>query len=335
MHVRSLVDGGSPDADASTSNLSIAVHRYIDSPRPWFTRLPIDYRMVPLQARMAGLTMLRHMRPPQESTFPAWPIETAIDDELEASDMSLTYGGRRAALVITHDIDSAAELEDIERLRAVERDLGLPSAFGFVPRQSWPTEELARSLVAEGCEVYWHDIGHDGRLPYIGVSRIRDAFERVADRWPWSHELCTTFRAGQLLVSRDLMQVVSERFAIDMSIPDSERSGPYGGAAGCGTVLPFYIDGLLELPLTMPQEVYLRHVYGLTAEEALAIWLAKLDHIRARGGVAVLNIHPVWIGRSHGDMMRSFTFFLKTVARLDDVLVATPSSVAAQIDLRR
>jgi len=271
------------------------------------------------------------MKPVPSEAFPSWPHDGRVDDELAQHAIPLRYGGRSSALVITHDIDSGPELADVDRVRALEREIGLPSAFGFVPDQSWPSEDLARSLVAEGCEVYWHDIGHDGRLPYLGIEGIRDAFDRVADRSPWSLELMTTFRAGQLLVSRDLLQVVSERFAIDMSIPDTEHHGPYGGAAGCGTVYPFRLDGLLELPLTMPQEVYLRHVYGLSAAQALDVWLAKLAYIRERGGVAVFNIHPVWIDRSNPDMLEAFTRFLAAVGGMDDVLVATPSSLASQL----
>jgi len=273
------------------------------------------------------------MKPVPSDAFPSWPYDRRIDDELAPAPSGLRYGGRSSALVITHDIDSGPELADIDRVRAIERDLGLPSSFGFVPEHSWPSEDLARSLVAEGCEVFWHDIGHDARLPYLGIEGIRAAFDRVVDRSPWSLELMKVFRAGQLLVSRDLFRVVSERFAIDMSIPDTERHGPYGGAAGCGTVFPFRLDGLLELPLTMPQEVYLRHVYGLSAAEALDVWLAKLAYIRERGGVAVFNIHPVSIRRSDPDMLEAFTRFLGAVREMDDLLIATPSSLASQITL--
>lgn len=316
------------------TRLTAAVERYIDSPRPLFTHLPVSYRFVPLGARMAVLRAIARLRPVERDAFPAWPSERRVDDELQRGGVRVQYGGRSSALVITHDIDSGPELRDLERVRAVERPLGLPSSFGFVPEQSWPVEDAARSLVSEGCEVYWHDIAHDGRLPYMSIAEIRAAFQRVEDRSPWSRDLMNAFRAGQLLVSRDLIQVITERFRIDMSIPDTEHHGPFGGAAGCGTVIPFRLDGLLELPLTMPQEVYMRHVYGLDADEVLAVWLAKLDYIRSRGGVAVLNIHPVWIGRSHPDMLRAFQTFLETVAVLEDVLVTTPTQLASQIRSR-
>ena len=93
------------------------------------------------------------------------------------------------------------------------------------------------------------------------------------------------------------MDVLAEYFTIDMSIPDSERDGPYGGHAGAGTVFPFMLRGLLEIPVTMPQEVFLRQVYGLSADESLRIWRDKLAYIKTsrRRGVPQ---HPPCVARA-------------------------------------
>ena len=175
--------------------------------------------------------------------------------------------------------------------------------------------------------------GHNGRLPYLTRAEMRNEFNRVATRAPWASELMRAFRSGQLLVSPDLMEVVGERFSIDMSMPDTERDGPYGGAAGCGTTIPFRYGRVLEIPLTLPQDVFLRHVYGLSAQEALAVWLDKLAYVRAAGGVAVLNIHPVWVSAKHPDLFRAFSNFLEHLAGAEDVLVTTPSQLEASLSL--
>jgi hypothetical protein len=221
-------------------------------------------------------------------------------------------------------VDSRPELELIETLRATERDIGVVSSWGFVPKLSWPSESVAQRLVDAGCEIYWHDIGHNGRLPYLPIDEMRAAFDRVAALTPWAVELMRAFRSGQLLTSPDLMTVIAERFSIDMSIPDTERGGPYGPAAGCGTVFPFRFRGLLELPLTLPQDVFLREVYGLSAEDTLAVWNDKLDYIKQVGGVAVLNIHPVWVNPSRPDMLDAFVRFLRDAADDGEMLITTP-----------
>ena len=171
------------------------------------------------------------------------------------------------------------------------------ASFGFVPRVSWPTEDMARGLVADECEVYVHDVAHDGRLPYQTRDVIRTAFRRLFDASPWAGELMRTFRAGQLLCSPVLMDVLAEYFAVDMSLPDTERAGPYGGNAGCGTVLPFHFHGLLEIPVTMPQEVFLRQVYGLSADESLRN-LARQTRVHQAGRRCGVPQRPSGVART-------------------------------------
>jgi hypothetical protein len=326
--VVSLLDRDSSDSD----RLANAVDRYIDGPRPLYTKLPASYRRVPLRARTTVLRGLARLRPAASADFPDWPIERRIDEADGRSGRRLSYAGKPAAVVITHDLDSRPELAEIDRIRDLEASLGLISAFGFVPTESWPTEHVARSLVDQGFEVYWHDIAHNGRLPYLGKPGIRAEFDRIAKAHPWAVEMMGAFRAGQLLVSRDLMDVVAERFQVDLSIPDSERDGPYGGAAGCGTVIPFRYGPLLELPLTLPQEVYLHMVYRLPAQECLRIWIEKLAWVRSIGGVAVFNIHPVWVNAAQPELFAAFKDFLQHIAQQSDVLVTTPTALARVLE---
>jgi hypothetical protein len=237
------------------------------------------------------------------------------------------YDGRRAALVITHDVDSRPELDLIDGIREHERAAGVVSSWGFVPNVSWPRESVARRLVDDGCEVYWHDIAHNGKLPYLSQDAMRSAFDQVVAETPWASELIRAFRSGQLLATPNLLDVVAERFDVDLSIPDLERGGPYGGVVGCRTLHPFLFRGLLEIPLTLPQDVFLRHVFGLSADATLAAWQEKLALIKRFGGVAVLNVHPVWVGRRHRDTLKAFIRFVTEAAKDTELLITTPSAV--------
>jgi hypothetical protein len=305
--------------------IEAAMH-YLNQPRPLFTRSPVSYRHVPIGWRVRILRLLSVLDRSGPS-FPDYPIERSIDEGV----ISPGYAGRRAAVLLTHDIDSAEELSMIEGVRRLERDRGLPSSWGFVPRVSWPTESMARALVGEGCEVYWHDIGHDGKLPYLTPDRMRRAFDDVVTRSPWANELISTFRAGQAVASVDLIDVVSERFAIDMSIPDSELGGPYGGTAGCGTVFPFLLRGVLEIPWTLAQDVYLHQVQGLSPDAVLASWITKLAYIKSVGGVAVLPSHPIWIGDRDPGMHAAYSRFLDAVAGDNDLFVTTPTALRLEL----
>ncbi len=300
---------------------------YAALPRPMFTRLPgpIDYRVVPMAVRTRALRWIARLTPARPATFPEWPIDRTLDEVRGTADAATPN------LLLTHDIDTRAELDAIPALRTLERGFDLPSSFGFVPDASWPSERVVRDLVDDGCEVYWHDIRHDGRLPFAGPDKIREAFDRVARSSPWAPELMRAFRSGQLLMSPDLLTVIAERFDIDLSIPDTERGGPYGGTAGCGTVRPFLIGDLLEIPLTLPQDVFLRHVHGLTAEQALALWEEKIGYIVGVGGVAVLNTHPMWVNPSRPDMWSAYASLLAWIGDQEDIRASTPKAMSEEL----
>jgi hypothetical protein len=87
------------------------------------------------------------------------------------------------------------------------------------------------------------------------------------------------------------------------------------------------IRGLLELPLTMPQDVFLREVEGLSPEATLAVWEDKLRYIKKLGGVAVLNVHPVWANPGRPEMLDAFAKFVQGAAADEDLLVTTPTEL--------
>jgi hypothetical protein len=297
-------------------------------PRPLFTRLPFDYRRVPepVRSRLLDIAAIASRRQP---AFPRWPIEESIDPLPSGID----YAGKRFAVVLTHDIDSRGELDLIEPIRAQERNLGLRSSWGFVPETSWPSDRLAESLSGEGCQVYWHDLRHDGRTAWLSTSDLRARIAATDKTSRWAKEI-TTFRSGQLLMSPTLLDVIADRFAIDSSIPDTERGGPYGSVVGCGSVVPFRLRGLLELPVTMPQDYFMERVFGLQPRAIFDLWTRKLEHIARVGGVAVLNTHPIWVNPvepSRVAMWAMYRRFLELVVSRDDVLIATPDEIRASI----
>jgi hypothetical protein len=220
-------------------------------------------------------------------------------------------------VLLTHDIDSRADIERIPALRKLERSFGLTASVGFVPNASWPDRKVVEDLVAEGCEVYCHDIAHDGKLPYISDEARRAAFDRFFSKNDWARPLLRGFRSGQLLMSAPLLGLIEELFDYDLSFPDTEHGGPYGPTAGCATVLPYAIGRLLEVPLTIPQDFYLEHVERLDGDAMAAAWKAKLAYVVERGGVAVVNTHPVWINPKRPAAWNAYTALLREVAAAD------------------
>jgi hypothetical protein len=121
-----------------------------------------------------------------------------------------------------------------------------------------------------------------------------------------------------------LLGSLADWFEYDLSLPDTERGGPYGSGAGCATVYPFLVDGLLEIPLTMPQDFFLLNVEHYDSDRMLSVWRAKLEAVLSRGGVAVVNTHPVWTNPKRAGAWAAYGGLLETIVSAD-AWVTTPS----------
>jgi hypothetical protein len=340
---------GMPDGSDGFTDLEteLLVGRYVSSPQPLFSRLPFDYRLVPGPIRTAGLAMVDRLHAADvAAAFPRWPREPRLDD-LRASlwagaaervglrlEVPAYPGGNRGAVVLTHDIDSRADAAGIADLRTLERRFGLTSAVGFIPEVSWPDRAVVEGLVADGCEVYCHDVRHNGKLPYQTGAAMRAAFGRFFESNDYARSLVRGFRSGQLLMTAELLSALGEFFDFDLSLPDTERGGPYGSVAGCATVYPFLVDGLLEIPLTMPQDFYLANVERYDSAAMLRLWRDKLEVVLSRGGVAVVNTHPIWTNPGRPSVWAAYEGLLEAVAGAG-AWVTTPSSLREWLMTRR
>src|SRR5258708_557602 len=115
---------------------------------PWHLRMGMR-RLIASQQRR------RHARtwPINESAgklpegWPGWP------------------GGKKFALVLTHDVEGIGGLEKCRQLMQLERSLGFRSSFNFIPEGEYRvTSELREELAKNGFEVGVHDLRHDGKL---------------------------------------------------------------------------------------------------------------------------------------------------------------------------
>ena len=201
------------------------------------------------------------------------------------------FPGKR--LVLTHDLDEGFAIPGIERLRSVEREFGFRSAFGILSQRYRVDGAVLESLVAEGCEVFSHGYLHDGRLPYLPADVLEHRLRHIFARFPNLREQIRGFRAGQLVRSDRLYRHVARHFRYDLTPSHSERGGPHGAVSGCGTLHPYRgSNGLVHVPLTMPQDYYLVYVEAAGPARTLAAWQQSLDIIWNEGGVAVMNVHP-------------------------------------------
>lgn len=257
------------------------------------------YAVRRLLPRPAQIWLRRRYATVQARTeFPRWPVEQALHDFFELFtailvDVAGEPVARLAAwpdaytwaLVLTHDVETAAGVAAIEPIAELERELGLRSSWNFVPRRYEVPDERVRALQADGFEVGVHGLRHDGR-DLESLARVRErlpGMRAAAERWG-----AVGFRAPATQRDWALMPLLG--FDYDSSYPDTDPFEPQGG--GCCTWLPFFNGELVELPLTMPQDhtlfVILRH-------EDERAWIEKAEFLRGRGGMALLDTHPDYL----------------------------------------
>jgi hypothetical protein len=196
--------------------------------------------------------------------------------------------GKKFALVLTHDVDTAKGQERCRQLAHLELELGFRSSFNFVPRRYPVSAELRRWLVERGFEVGVHGLFHDGK--YFASRETFRARAKEINKYlkEWG---CAGFRCPSML--HDLKCFHDLDIEYDASTFDTDPFEPQPD--GVGTIFPFYVHsgttsgGYVELPYTLPQDFTL---FALMGQRDINIWKGKLDWIVQHGGMALLNTHP-------------------------------------------
>lgn len=226
-----------------------------------------------------------------------WPIDHAAASRPE--NWAGWPDGKKFALVLTHDVETAKGQEACWRLMNVEKHLGFRSSFNFVPEGYAVSEGLRRQLVEEGFEVAVHGLVHDGRL-----FMVRRVFENRAPRI--NHYLkewgAVGFHSPSMF--HNLSWVHDLDVEYDTSTFDTDPFEPQ--CEGVRTIFPFWVsgnsngEGFVELPYTLPQD---HGLFVILEEKDVTIWKKKLDWIAENGGMALLNTHPDYmdfeIGKRH------------------------------------
>lgn len=221
--------------------------------------------------------------------------------------------GRKFAFVLTHDVETQRGLDRVKPLAELEMRLGFRSSFNFIPEGPYQVPaELLDWLTERGFEVGVHDLHHDGKL-YSSRAAFRSKAVRINRHLrDWN---AVGFRSGFML--RNLDWLGDLNILYDSSTFDTDPFEPQPD--GAGTIFPFWVPGLVtdrqspatdhsagyvELPYTLPQDSSLFLILGENTDE---IWRTKVDWVAARGGMAMVIVHPDYI-RFEGEPPSPDTF---------------------------
>lgn len=283
-------------------------------------------RRVQLAARRA---LIRRQGTPR---FPAWPFDAGVAALLrfyvrcimlargqrELRFRWLWPGRARAAVILTHDVESAAGLRNAPRIADLEQARGLRSSFNIVA-DGYPIDwGIVEELRDRGFELGVHGVFHDRSM-----FSARDEFEAQQPALRAMAERLGASGFRSPATHRVAAWLAELPVDYDCTIPMSDCWEPQPG--GCCSPWPFFLGRVVELPYTAPQDHTLLTLLG---ERSIATWLRQLDAIEGVAGLAQFVTHPDpgYLGDPRNEAL--YAELLDAIAARERVWRALPREVA-------
>ncbi len=252
--------------------------------------IPANIRRLMRRSTSAGSLKDTRISWPADTRYAAFLWETLRQVMLASGKTTLQtiplWPDRKScALILTHDVETAAGQEFVRAVADLEEGLGFRSCFNFV-LERYPLDlALLDELRARGFEVGCHGLKHDGKL-----FNSRALFERRAKKINVGMKslAMSGFRSPLTLRQPEWMQ--SLEIDYDASFFDTDPFEPIPG--GTLSLWPFFLGRFVELPYTLAQDHTLTAVLG---EKTPRLWLEKLDVIQKYHGMALLITHPDYL----------------------------------------
>lgn len=333
------IEGALPLLDLPTKpeNLDALLEQVLGEgrfgPEHWQLSLAkrLYYELKPVLPRPLTRVLRQVYSNPRRTTFPLnWPIEDRyvkfqwevmrrVLQLTEAKGISFTHfwpEGRQFALVLTHDIETAAGQSYVRSVADLEESLGFRSSFNFVPERYRLDYVLIDELHKRGFEVGVHGLKHDGKL-FQSYSTFRRRAERI-NTYLDSLE-AVGFRAPLTHRNPEWMQALNITY--DLSFFDTDPYEPMPG--GTMSIWPFMIGRFVELPYTLVQDYTLAAVLK---ERTPRLWIEKVDFIAQYHGMALVNTHPDYLREPH--LLDMYVRFLEAMRVRRNKWLALPRDVA-------
>jgi peptidoglycan/xylan/chitin deacetylase (PgdA/CDA1 family) len=251
-------------------------------------------RFIPRSVQIRARQLL--VKAQKNPEFPRWPLDDSVHRLLRfyAKCLLLAGGsvelpfrwfwpdGHRSALILTHDVESAAGLRLAVDLADLEEERGLRSSFNIVANWYRIDWGIVDELRDRGFELGVHGIRHDRSMfasrenfeaQRPQVAAMAERLGATGFRSPATHRVVEWL--GELPVE------------YDCSIPHSDPFEPQPG--GCCTVWPFFLGDVVELPYSLPQD---HTLFTLLGHKSIDVWRRQVEGIEALNGLAQVISHP-------------------------------------------
>jgi len=275
----------------------------------------IYYQLKPFIPRSLQIALRRMVVQGKRKRYShIWPI-----DEKAAKPPENWRGwpdGKKFALVLMHDVDTAKGHEKCLDLAQIDERMGFRSSFNFVPERYLVSSEVRQILVEKGFEIGVHGLKHDGKLfssrktfleqaarinhylkDWKSVGFVSPSMHRNLD---WVHDLNLEYDASTFDTDPFEPQPEGVSTIFPFWVPATRNPLPEFGCSEAGTPArpaggrnskPETVlrNGFIELPYTLPQDFTLFVIVG---EKSIDLWKQKLDWIVKNGAMALLITHP-------------------------------------------
>lgn len=267
-------------------------------------------------------------------TIPRWPVDTTVDDLLAQlllgtlkSDVTTKRipfiwfwpEGASSCAIMTHDVETEMGLKNCSALMDIDASFGMPAAYQIVPEDRYHVSAgFIDEIKKRGFEVNVQDLNHDGLL-----FRNEREFRRRADRInAYAGQFgARGFRSAALYRNPEWLAAL--RFEYDMSVPNVAHLDPQRG--GCCTVFPYFIDHILELPVTTTQDYSLFHILN---QYSLDLWRQQIDLIRRKNGLMSFITHPDYLTNASAKAVyRELLSHLSDLREHDRVWLTSPGEL--------
>ena len=232
--------------------------------------------------------------------FPRWPVDRSVDHLFEQL-LLLSLRSHRleripfiwfwpdgalSCAVMTHDVETKQGRDFCATVMDLDDAHGIKASISVVPELRYEvTKEYLDSIWKRGFEVCVQDLNHDGHLfkdreEYLARVKKINAYGKQYG--------ATGFRSAVLY--RNQMWFDQLQFSYDMSVPNVAHLEAQRG--GCCTVMPYFVGGILELPVTTTQDYAL---FNYLNDYSIDLWKRQIKLIMEQHGLASFIIHPDYI----------------------------------------
>ena len=289
---------------------------------------------VPSKLRLQVTGIIKQLRNPHRSLRLRFPLDEKFNQNVftlkdKLGSETNFWKGKRAAVCLSHDVDTRECYRFLPTVMKIDRDYGVPSVFNVLTHGDYNLDKnLLSELMHEGFEIGLHGYRHELGMARKPFRKIKTDLECSLDLLLSLGVEVKGFRAPGFSMSTNILSVLDDLgFTYDSSMQLCNGLYP-----SCGISFPYKYPGktFWEIPLTVQDDLFFRDA-RVDESDALNILEKIVLQTIQLGGVAFFNFHPCLIqGR-----ISFYKMFLEILCNcMDDLWIVLPRDICYFLDIK-